>query len=224
MLALSLVMQYHQMFTCIGEITAHRMPFQLCNMAGFFILLMLLTKSERVYHFTLVINAVGAIIAMAMCDTTPYGLAYVMNIHYVVEHTNVILAPILCATLGLFPRLKNKHVIDFLVGFAIYFAFILLIGGTFTGIKEMGGPNADYWNCNYLFVFNKAETMGIVGFVGPLFDINIKLFNFFTLSLVQLVVFVAFSAICTGAFFAIKGLMSIGKKKEIIIQDDKASE
>ena len=45
-MALALVMQYHQMFTCIGEITAHRMPFQLCNMAGFFILLMLVTKSE----------------------------------------------------------------------------------------------------------------------------------------------------------------------------------
>ncbi len=214
MLALSLVMQYHQMFTCVGEITAHRMPFQLCNMAGFFILLMLLTKNERIYHFTLVINAVGAIIAMAMCDTSPFGVAYVMNIHYMVEHTNVILTPILCATLGLFPPLKNKHIIDFLVGFAIYFVFILLVGGTFTGIKELGGANADYWNCNYLFMLNKEETVAIVGFVAPLFDLKIKLFNFFTLSLVQLVIFVAFSAICTGAFFAIKALLSIGKNKK----------
>ena len=213
MLSLSLIMQYHQMFTCIGEITAHRMPFQLCNMAGFFIILMLLTKSERIYHFTLVINAVGAIIAMALCDTTPFGVAYVMNIHYMVEHTNVILTPILCATLGIFPKLKNKHILDFLVGFAIYFGFILLIGGTFTGIKELGGPNADYWNCNYLFIFNKAETTSILGFVGPLFDINVKIGNFFTLSLIQLVVFVAFSAICTGAFFAMKALLNIGKKE-----------
>ena len=27
-----------------------------------------------------------------------------------------------------------------------------------TGLKELGGANADYWNCNYLFMFNKAET------------------------------------------------------------------
>ncbi|MBR3864306.1 MAG: YwaF family protein [Clostridia bacterium] len=209
MLALSLVMQYNQMFTCVGEITTHRMPFQLCNMAGFFILLMLLTKNQRIYHFTLVINSVGAIIAMVLCDTTAYGLAYVMNIHYVVEHTNVILAPILCATLGLFPKLKNKHVIDFVVGFALYFTFILLVGGTFTGIKELGGPNADYWNCNYLFMFNKAETSKIVGFVAPLFDIKVKLFNFFTLSMIQLVVFASFTAICTGVFFLMRLLPTI---------------
>ena len=48
-LTLSLVMQYNQMFTCVGEITAHRMPFQLCNMAGFFLLLMLLTRRDYRY-------------------------------------------------------------------------------------------------------------------------------------------------------------------------------
>ena len=213
MLSLSLVMQYNQMFTCIGEITAHRMPFQLCNMAGFFILLMLLTKSERIYHFTLVINSVGALIALIVCDTTAYGVAYVMNTHFILEHTNVILTPILCATLGLFPRLKNKHVIDYLVGFGVYYTFVLIVGGVFTGLKELGGPNADYWNCNYLYMFNKAETTSIVGFVAPFFDVKIKLFNFFTLSLVQLFVLIVFSAICTGAFFGLKALLNIGSKE-----------
>jgi uncharacterized membrane protein YwaF len=213
MLALSLVMQYHQMFTCIGEITAHRMPFQLCNMAGFFILVTLLTKSKRMYHFTLVINSVGALIALIMCDTSPFGVAYVMNIHYMLEHTNVILAPILCATLGVFPKLKNKDVLDSLAGFAVYFLFVLIVGGVFTGLKEMGGPNADYWNCNYLYIHNKSETVAILGFVGPLFDIKVKLFDFFTLSLVQLVVLIVFSAICTGAFFALKALLNIGSKE-----------
>ena len=205
-LALSLVMQYHQMFTCVGEITTHRMPFQLCNMAGFFIMLMLLTRSERVYHFVLIINTVGAIIAMVLCDTTPFGVAYVMNVHYVFEHTVVILAPILCATLGLFPKLKNKHVVDFIVGFSIYFGFVHIVGSIFTGIKELGGPNADYWDCNYLFMFDKEETAAIVGFVAPLFDIKIKLFDFYTISLVQVLVYVVFLAICVGVFFALKSL------------------
>jgi len=209
-LAISLLMQYNQMFTGIGEITAHRMPFQLCNMAGFFIILMLLTKNERIYHFTLVINAVGAIIAMAMCDTTPYGVTYIMNVHYIAEHTNVILTPILCATLGIFKPLKNKHIVDFLFGFAIYFLAIMIIGGTFTGLKEATGDN--YWNCNYLFMFNKEETASIVGFVAPLFDINFKLFNFFTISIIQLIIFIVFAGICTGAFFALKPLSKIGEK------------
>ena len=209
MLSLSLIMQYNQMFTCVGEITAHRMPFQLCNMAGFFILLMLLTKSERIYHFVLVINSVGAVIAMVLCDTTPYGVAYVMNIHYILEHTVVILAPILCATLGIFPKLKNKHVFDFIAVFSIYFGFVHIVGSIFTGLKELGGPNADYWNCNYLFMFNKEETSKIVGFVAPLFDIKFKLFDFYTFSLLQLVVFVAFLAICVGVFFLMRALPTV---------------
>ena len=212
MLALSLIMQYNKMFTCVGEITTHRMPFQLCNMAGFFILLMLLTKSERIFHFVLVINTVGAIIAMVMCDTTPYGVAYVMNVHYILEHTVVILAPILCVTLGLFPKLKNKHVFDFIAGFSIYFGFVHFVGSIFTGIKELGGPNADYWNCNYLFMFNKAETSKIVGFVAPLFDIKIKLFDFYTISLVQLLVYVVFLAICVGVFFLMRALPAVTSK------------
>ena len=208
-LSFALILQYHTMFTCIGEITAHRYPFQLCNMAGFFILLMLLTKNEKIYHFTIVINSVGAIIAMILCDTTPYGVSYVMNIHYITEHTNVILIPILCATLGIFKPLENKDIKHFVIGFTMYFAFVLIVGGIFTGLKESASdPNmGNYWNCNYLYMFNKQETVKIVGFVGPLFDIKIKLFNFFTLSLVQLVVYVVFTAICIGAFFLLKLLL-----------------
>ena len=157
----------------------------------------------------LVINTVGAIIAMVMCDTTPFGVAYVMNVHYILEHTVVILAPILCVTLGLFPKLKNKHVLDFIVGFSIYFGFVHFVGSIFTGIKELGGPNADYWNCNYLFMFNKEETAKIVGFVAPLFDIKIKLFDFYTISLVQLLVYVVFLAICVGVFFLMRALPTI---------------
>ncbi|MBE5756674.1 MAG: hypothetical protein E7342_02625 [Clostridiales bacterium] len=216
-LTFSLILQYNQMFTGIGEITTHRMPFQLCNMAPLFILIMLLTKSEKVYHFTLVINAVGAIIAMVMCDTTPYGVTYIMNIHYIAEHTNVILIPILCATLRIFAPLKNKDVKHFIIGFTIYFLFILLVGGIFTGLKETTGN--DYWNCNYLFMFNKEETMAIVGFVGPLFDMKIVIANFFTLSLTQLLVYLVFMGICTGAFFLMKLLLNKNTKKLIDTND-----
>ncbi|MBQ7408540.1 MAG: YwaF family protein [Clostridia bacterium] len=217
-LAFALIMQYNQMFTGIGEITTHRMPFQLCNMAGLFILLMLITKNEKIYHFTIVINSVGAIIAMAMCDTTPYGITYIMNIHYVTEHTNVILVPILCATLGIFAPLKTKDIKHFVAGFSIYFVAILLIGGTFTGLYESTGNS--YWNCNYLFMFNKAESTKILSFVGPLFDVKFKLFDFFTLSLVQLVVYVVFLAICTGAFFLIKFLL----RKNTLWEDSQKNE
>jgi uncharacterized membrane protein YwaF len=215
-LSIALIMQYNQMFTGIGEITTHRMPFQLCNMAPLFIIVMLLTKSEKVYHFAIVINSVGAIIAMAMCDTTPFGVTYIMNIHYIAEHTNVILVPILCATLGLYKPLKTSDIKHFIIGFTFYFAFIMLLGGTFRGLLERTGN--DYWDCNYLFIFDKEETMGIVSFVGPLFDVNFKVFNFFTINLVQFVVYGVFLGICTGVFFLIKFLLEkFGNKRSVAI-------
>ena len=95
-----------------------------------------------------------------------------------------------------------------ILGYSI--ALIMLIGGTFNGLYETTGNN--YWQCNYLFMFDKAGTTNILGFVGPLFDINIAIGGFFKIRLIQLVVFVAFSLICTGAFFALKPLSKIGTK------------
>ncbi len=197
-LGLSLLLQYNEMFTGIGEITASRMPFQLCNMAAFFIILTLLTKSEKMYHFTLAINSVGAFIAMIICDSSPYGVTYIMSIHYMVEHTNVILAPLMCATLGIFKPLKLKDIKDFVIIFSGLFLFLILLGGTFTGLYNTTGN--DYWKCNYLFMFDKENTMNIAKFSGPLFDMKVTIGGFFTLSMIQLVMYVVFLAICIGVF------------------------
>ncbi len=197
-LGLSLLLQYNEMFTGIGEITASRMPFQLCNMAPFFIMLTLLTKSEKMYHFTLAINSVGAFIAMIICDSSPYGVTYIMSIHYMVEHTNVILAPLMCATLGIFKPLKLKDIKDFVILFSGLFLFLILLGGTFTGLYNTTGN--DYWKCNYLFMFDKENTMNIAKFSGPLFDMKVTIGGFFTLSMIQLLMYVVFLAICIGVF------------------------
>jgi hypothetical protein len=100
----------------------------------------------------------------------------------------------------------------------MYFAFVLIIGGIFTGLKDTTGN--DYWNCNYLYMFNKAESMKILGFVGPLFDANIKLFGFFTLNLAQPAIYAVFTAICTGAFFLIKFLL----RKNTLWEQDRQNE
>ena len=120
-------------------------------------------------------------------------------------------------------KLKNKDVFDSWAGFAVYFTFIFIVGGIFTGLKELGGPNADYWNCNYLYMFNKEETTKIVGFVAPFFDMKIKLFNFFTVSVIQFVILIAFTAICTGAFYVLKALLNMERKPKKEIEQDEST-
>ena len=74
--------------------------------------------------------------------------------------------------------MKKKDIFIAIEGFAFYFLFVLILGGIFQGIYEKTGN--DYFSCNYLFMFNKEATTKIVGFVGPLFDIRFKIFNFFS--------------------------------------------
>lgn len=198
-LSLSLFYQYNEMFTCVGEITAHRMPFQLCNIAGALFILTLITKSKKLFPFVAVVNVIGALVAIVSCNTTPYGVTYVMNIHYMLEHTNVLIVPILCLLLRVFEPLKVKDLKYVIVGFSVYFVSVLLIGGVFTGLLNQTGNS--FWACNYLYMFDVNETAGMLGFVAPLFDLKITLFNFFDLTLIQLFIYLAFMAICIGFFF-----------------------
>ena len=55
----SLMMQFSQMFTATGQLGIAKLPLQLCNIASYLAILTLLTKSERLYHFMLIVNIVG---------------------------------------------------------------------------------------------------------------------------------------------------------------------
>ena len=110
------------MFNMLGEITASRLPLQLCNIASYLLILTLLTKSDKLYHFTLVANVLGAILAIALLNNDPQdGFFQPMNWHYIMEHQNVIVAPILMLTLRLFKPLENKDYKDIVIAWTIYF-------------------------------------------------------------------------------------------------------
>ena len=105
-MSLSLLMQYLQMFSAIS-INAARLPIQLCNIGAFLILLSLMTKNKKIFNFTVIINVVGAIFALAMPDLDGEGLFYLYNMHFIFEHTNVLLVPILALMFGISLALTN---------------------------------------------------------------------------------------------------------------------
>lgn len=222
-MALSLIFQYNSFFKTDGIINAQRWPLQLCNIAGFFILITLLTKSNKMFHFTLVVNTIGAVIAIAICDSTfNTGILYCMNIHYMVEHINVLLIPILCGAFKLFEPLKAKDVKHVWIGFAIYWLIVLAIGTTLNvfyakDVAVMGESVAKsesfFRNINYLFMFNKEASTNLLGFVAPFFDIKFSI-GPVTFYLVQALVLVGFEAICTLFYFAFYPLFKGKKLKE----------
>lgn len=106
-LALSLLMQYNQMFGAIS-INIERLPFQLCNIGSYLILVALITKSKKIFNFTVIVNVVGVRFALAVPDLDGEGLFYLYNMHFILEHTNVLVVPILALLLNIFPRLDKK--------------------------------------------------------------------------------------------------------------------
>ncbi len=209
-LSLSLLFQYNSFFKTEGVITATRYPLQLCNIAGAFILITLITKNEKMFHFTAVVNVTGALIAIILCDSTKdVGFLYSMNIHYMTEHTNVLIIPLLALILGVFKPLKISDIKHFFIGFTIYYLSVFVIGTILNGLASLTGNG--YFSCNYLFMFNKDAATRLIGsWVGILFDIKLVILNYFEIHLVQILVYVAFLVVCALIFF---GLYAIFRRK-----------
>lgn len=201
-LSLCLVMQYCQMFGAVS-IKMKRLPLQLCNLGAFFILFSLITKSKRLFNFTVIVNVVGVLFALAYPDLEGEGLFYLYNMHFIFEHTNVIVVPILALLFNIFPRLDKHSLKDCLIGFSIYFVAVLVLGTAFNTIASITG-NA-FWNANYLFMFDQQVAGGFIEFLGKLFVPQIHIGEHITFyPVAQLVVYAVFMIVCTLLYFAIQ--------------------
>lgn len=210
-LSWALMYQFTQMFGAAAELNVMKLPLQLCNLGSYLCLAMLLRRNEKIYHFALIVNVVGALIAIIILDIVKKdsALTHFFVIHYIVEHTKVLIIPILCLVLKVFKPLDLRSLKHFSVGFTVYWAFILVLGTLSNGFKRMpqfSNINS-FFTANHLFMFDKDTARGLVGFTDPLFENCVIKIGYFELyPLVQGLVYVAFMALCVGVFFIFYGL------------------
>ena len=200
-LALSLIYQYCQMFGAIS-INVKRFPLQLCNIGAFLILIYLITMNRKIFNFTVIINVVGVLFALAMPDLEGEGLFYLYNMHFVFEHTNVLVIPILTLMFGLFPRLDKTALKHCLIGFVIYFVSVWAIGTMFNAIAVATGNS--FYQANYMFMFLPEVAIDFLPFTKVLFDINFKVGYATFYPIIQLIIFVVFVLVCIMMYFAIQ--------------------
>ncbi len=209
-LSLSLVLQYSQMFGAIS-IKLEKLPLQLCNLGAYFILISLITRNKHIFNFTVIVNVVGVIFALAQPDLLNKGLFYLYNMHFIFEHSNVIIIPILAMLLNLFPRLTKQTLKDCLIGFSTYFVFVLFLGTLFNSIQSITG-NA-FYHANYMFMFDKAKAIKLLPFLEPVFNITIKVGQHVTFyPVVQISVYVVFVGVCVGMYYFIQLIYKIKDK------------
>ena len=208
-LALSLFMQYNEMFGAIS-INLKRLPLQLCNIGAYLILLSLICQSKRLFNFTIIINVVGVLFALAMPDLDDKGLFNLYNMHFILEHSNVLIVPVLALCFQIFPRLDRFALRDCLIGFTIYFIFVLILGTIFNSIALTTGNG--FYEANYLFMFDKAEAVGMLPFLSTLFDTTIKIGSLTFYPLIQGVVYAVFILVCLNLYMAIRLIYIIKDK------------
>jgi uncharacterized membrane protein YwaF len=207
----ALVMQFSQMFTATAEINIMKLPLQLCNLGSYLALIMLLKKSDKLFHFALIVNVVGSVIAIAILDISPSAshISRLWVVHYIVEHTKVLVIPILSLVLRIFNPIEKRSIKHFSIGFTAYYFFVFVFGTISNGFYKMyeGEYIQNFFYSNFLFMFDKDVAGGLLGFTLPLFEnyvIKIGIFEIYPV--VQILVYFVFMAVCLSAYVLIHAL------------------
>ena len=200
-LALVTLFQYNSMFSL--TISFKRLPLQLCNLASYLIVIAIITKNKHIFNFNFIVNALGALIAILMPDLDNKGIFNVWNMHFITEHTHILIVPILALTFKIFPRIDKDSLKDAFIGFSIYFVFCLVFGTFMNGLVKMTGETK--FEVNYLFMFDMKKATEVLSFIKGIATIEIAFGKYFICyPVVQILVYVVYFSLCIGVWLLIK--------------------
>ena len=200
-LALGLFMHYNTMY--LMGLSFERLPFQLCNLGAYFFPIALLIKNRAFFNFTFLANIMGTIIAMVAPDTGG-GLASFFNIHFIMEHMQVLTVPSMMMLLRIFPRVDKTALKHLIVGFSMYCLSCWLLGTIINGFVT-----ADQ-KVNYFYLFDLDKGFDYFPFIR--FSENftyVILGRFEIYPIFQLLIFGGFLFGCVMLYFLVLKLYAI---------------
>ncbi len=209
-LALSVMFQYNSMFSL--TINIKRLPLQLCNLASYLMLIALIMKNRFIFNFNFLVNMVGAVIALLVPDVNGRNIFEVWNLHFIYEHTNVVVVPILALLFGLFPKIDKVAYCDAIIGFSGYFVVVLILGIIFNNLA-IKLDNSDF-EANYLFMFDPEVACGTLPFLKSFIKVSLVIKNATIYPLLMLLVYFGYLLIISLVFLPF-GISTIVKNKKV---------
>ena len=167
-----------------------RLPIQLCNLAAFFYIIAIPFKMNKFFQFCFIVNITGTLIAILSPDFATTGLGF-WNLHYVFEHSLVLMIPVLAMGLRIFPRITRRSLKYAASGFVCYFAFCIIGGGLLNIFSNYTGQEV-----NYFFMFDLEKAKTFVSFISAADVLPVAIGAYTFYPILMMVVFIAFSLLC----------------------------
>lgn len=197
---------FHTMSIFLKGFTFHRVPLQLCCIAAFFYLYTMITRNKNFFNFCFISNMVGAFIAVVLMDVNSNALSF-WNIHYMQEHSFVIILPIVALSIGLFPRINRTALKPITLIFVCYFVFCL-VSGTILNVLSTN-PDPTFYEVNYFYMFDFECALDYVPFAGFTGLIAIPIGRTTLYPLLIVFIFFVFLAICYLFYFMMQGIYAL---------------
>ncbi len=204
-LTLYLFLHYNQIY--LMDLNMKRLPFQLCNLGAYLILIAIIIRKQSFFDFVMLANVPGAMIAFLVPDIKEGMLSY-WNIHFYIEHTWVFLIPLLLVALRIFERPTKRSIKSFFVGFSIYFVFCAM-AGIFANCV-LYKPFDEFFNrVNYFYLFDDT-VVNALSFLAFTRKWSIVWNGYRFYPIYMLMVFALFSVVCLGFLYVYTKLCKVG--------------
>lgn len=217
---------HHRFGDFVGEGWVTALPLHLCNTAMYITPICLTFKWKKLFYFTYFINVLGAFLALLMPN---YGEATIFSsrvLQFYANHYQAFFMPLLIVGLGIFRRPRWKEFKYSMIGFAVYFALMLIVNAWFTNYN----PDVDYFFLNSDFIAEKFGSWG-QGLRAYVWTFKIGKLSFTFYPLYQFLYFLVYFAAAFGMWFiyelaynAVSGWLDIAARKKVIAADKLALE
>ena len=184
-----------------------RLPFQLCNLGAYLILISVIIKKQSFFNFVLIANVPGSLIALCMPDVNEGMLSY-WKIHFYIEHMWVFIIPLLAVSLRIFERPKKNALKHFMIGFSCYF-MVCALGGIVANCF-LYKPFDQFFNkVNYFYIFD-TTVLGVLPFLNFTRYYAVTWGGYTFYPLYMLLIYILFSIYCGIFYYIYKRLCIVG--------------
>lgn len=195
---LTLVLFFHYDSLYLMGFSIPRLPIQLCNIASYFYMIAILFRMNKMFQFCFIANVTGAIIAIMMPDFLNGAFGF-WNMHFILEHSLVLMIPALAMGLRIFPRVTRKTLKYTWIGFTAYFLFCLTVGVILNGYSDVTG-----FEVNYFFLFDLGKAFDYFPFLRFVENFRIGFGRFEFYPIFVAIMYSAFLCMCVVFYHAVK--------------------